>query len=160
MSFVVRHVLSSDAAQTSALLNEIIATKKFSILESVISQQEQLEFIVSFSSDGVFLVAEDHDQQILGLQDVSPTSISGVGEIGTFIALSAQGQGVGKALSQATFTAARAKGFRKLMAMIRADNPRAIGFYQPLGFRVVGVLEKHVVAHGRVFDEVLAEKSL
>ena len=104
-------------------------------------------------------MAEAHGQ-ILGLQDVSPTSISGVGDISTFIALSAQGCGVGKALARVTFAAARAKGFRKLMAMIRADNPRAIRFYGSLGFRVVGKLERHVLAHGVLHDEILAEKLL
>ena len=66
-----------------------------------------------------------------------------MGEISMFVALSAQWRGVGKALAQATFVAARAKGFRKLMAMIRADNPRAIGFYGSLGFCNCGKLERH-----------------
>lgn len=160
MSMVIREVLLSDAMQISVVLNEIIATKQFTILESLISPVEQHEFIASFPPEGTFLVALNDKEQILGLQDVSPTPIRGVGEISTFVALSAQGQGIGKALAQATFAAARAKSFRKLMAMIRADNPRAIGFYQSLGFRVVGKLEQHVLAHGVLFDEVLAEKLL
>jgi L-amino acid N-acyltransferase YncA len=158
MSLFIRPAQISDAAPMCALLNEIIALKQFTILEPV-SFESQLEFIRSFPPTGVFLVAES-DGHLLGLQDVSPTSISGVGEISTFIALSAQGRGVGKTLAQATLLQARAKGYRKLIAMIRADNPRAIGFYGSLGFRVVGTLVKHVLAHGVLRDEVLTEKLL
>jgi L-amino acid N-acyltransferase YncA len=154
-SVVIRPAQLTDAKPMVVLLNSIIATKQFTILEPVTVNQ-QLEFIRTFPPTGVFLVAEENGQ-LLGLQDVSPTSICGVGEIGSFVALSAQRRGVGKALAQATFASARAKGFRKLMAMIRADNSRAIGFYGSLGFRVVGKLEQHVLAHGVLHDEILAE---
>ncbi len=154
----IRAAKLSDAPAISALLNKIIATKQFTILEPL-SAADQLEFMRAFPASGVFLVAEENNQ-ILGLQDVSPSAIAGVGDIGTFVALNAQERGVGKALADATLLEARAKGYRKLMAMIRADNPRVIGFYGSLGFRIVGTLVQHVLAHGVLHDEVLMEKLL
>ena len=49
MSLIIRDVLASDATQISVLLNDIIATKQFTILESLISPAEQLEFIGNYS---------------------------------------------------------------------------------------------------------------
>jgi L-amino acid N-acyltransferase YncA len=164
MDFTIRPVQASDALAISEMLNAIIATGKYTILEPV-SVQEQLEFIQGFPPRGVFLVAERDDGKILGLQDVFPSSswsnaMRHLGDIATFIAMDAQGQGVGRALAQATFVAARAKGFEKLIAMIRGDNPRAIGFYVSQGFKIVGTMRRHAIVEGNYIDEVIAEKML
>ena len=164
MNFTIRPVQEFDAQAISQLLNAIITTGKYTILEPV-SVQEQLEFIQGFPKRGVFLVAERDDGKILGLQDVSPTSswsnaMRHVGDIATFIALPAQGQGVGRALAQCTFAAARAKGYEKLIAMIRGDNPRAIGFYVSQGFKIIGTMHRHALVNGYYIDEVIAEKML
>ena len=164
MNFTIRPVQESDAQAISGMLNAIIAIGKYTILEPV-TPAIQLEFIQSFPPQGVFLVAERGDGKILGLQDVSPTSswsnaMRHLGDIATYIAMDAQGQGVGGALAQATFTAARAKGFEKLIAMIRGDNPRAIGFYVSQGFKIVGTMRRHAIVNGEYIDEVIAEKML
>jgi L-amino acid N-acyltransferase YncA len=164
MNFTIRPVQASDATTISEMLNAIIATGKYTILEPV-TPEIQLEFIRTFPERGVFLVAEAKGGQILGLQDVSPTSIWSnamrhLGDIATFVAMDAQGQGVGRVLTQATFAATKAKGFEKLIAMIRGDNPRAIGFYVSMGFKVVGTMRRHAVVNGHYIDEVIAEKML
>ena len=164
MNLTIRPVQESDATAISEMLNAIIAIGKYTILEPV-TPAIQLEFIRSFPPRGLFLVAERDDGKILGLQDVSPTSswsnaMRHLGDIATFIAMDAQGQGVGRALAQATFTAAREKGFEKLIAMIRGDNPRAIGFYVSQGFKIVGTMRRHAVVNGQYIDEVITEKML
>ena len=164
MDFTIRAVQESDARAISEMLNAIIATGKYTILEPV-TPEIQLEFIQGFPERGVFLVAERNDGEIMGLQDVSPTSswsnaMRHLGDIATFIAMDVQGQGVGRALAQVTFAAARAKGFEKLIAMIRGDNPRAIGFYVSQGFKLVGTMHRHAIVNGQYINEVIAEKRL
>jgi L-amino acid N-acyltransferase YncA len=166
MNFTIRPVRASDARALSEMLNAIIDAGGYTILEGPISEQAQLEFIQEFPERGVFLVAEHSDGKILGLQDVSPTASSGsnamrhVGVVGTFVAMDAQGEGVGRALSEVTFAAARTRGFEKITAMIRGDNPRAIGFYVAQGFTVIGTMRRHAIVDGRYIDEVIAEKML
>ena len=164
MNLTIRPVQESDAQAISEMLNAIIETGKYTILEPV-TPEIQLEFIRGFPPQGVFLVAERDDGKILGLQDVSPSSswskaMRHVGDIATFIAMDAQGQGVGRALAPVTFVAARAKGFKKLIAMIRGDNPRAVGFYVSHGFKLVGTMHRHALVGGQYIDEVIAEKML
>ncbi len=67
-----------------------------------------------------------------------------VGEISTFVALSAHRRGVGRTLGGATLTAAGELGFRKLLATIRADNPQAVSFYRGLRFGVSRADSKQV----------------
>jgi L-amino acid N-acyltransferase YncA len=164
MNFTIRPVQESDAPAISEILNAIIATGKYTILEGPFTLQAELEFIQSFPESGMFLVAECEDGRVLGFQNVSPASSENamrhVGIIGTYIAMDAQGQGVGGALAASTFTAARAKGFEKLTAMIRADNPRAIGFYVSQGFKIVGTMRRHAIVNGQYIDEVITEKML
>jgi L-amino acid N-acyltransferase YncA len=166
MNFIIRPVQASDAQAISEMLNAIIATGKYTILEGPISVEMQREFIESFSQRGVFFVAERlHDQKLLGLQDISPASswsnaMRHVGEISTFITMDAQGQGIGRKLAEVTLAAAQAKGFEKVTAMIRGDNPRAIAFYVGQGFTIVGTMRRHAVVNGQYVDEVIAEKML
>jgi RimJ/RimL family protein N-acetyltransferase len=83
-----------------------------------------------------------------------------VGTISTFVALAFHGQGIGSRLTQATLQTASQRGFLKISATIRADNPRAVAFYLRQGFRVIGTAHRHAFVGGRYIDEILAERWL
>jgi L-amino acid N-acyltransferase YncA/N-acetylglutamate synthase-like GNAT family acetyltransferase len=166
MELSIRRVREEDATSIVALLNPIIRAGTHTIMDREVSVDEQRAFIRGFPERGVFQVAvSNRGQRVLGLQDVVPlapgsSALRHVGEISTFVALASQRLGIGRSLCQATFTAARAQGFLKLWATIRADNPQAVTFYQSQGFRVVGTAEKHAFVRGQYIDEILAEKLL
>ncbi|MDQ1301076.1 MAG: Dephospho-CoA kinase, partial [Chloroflexota bacterium] len=67
------------------------------------------------------------------------------------------GRGVGQAMSQATFAAARALGFSKLVISVRADNAAGQAFYARLGFQPCGRLSKQAFVDGRYVDELMYE---
>ena len=83
-----------------------------------------------------------------------------LGEVSTFVALGSRRAGIGRALTAATLRAARERGFRKVWAPIRADNPAAVAFYRSQGFRVIGTARAHALVRGAYLDEVLAERLL
>lgn len=56
--------------------------------------------------------------------------------IGSFVALGAQGRGIGHALFAATCVAARAAGITAIDATIRRENTGGRAFYRSLGFRL------------------------
>jgi L-amino acid N-acyltransferase YncA len=163
MELRVREAREEDAEQIAAVLNPLIRAGTYTVIDEPIPVEEQREFIRTFPERGVFHVAVcDRSRQVLGLQDVVPLAESRalrhVGEISTFVAPTSHGSGIGKTLSRATFRAAAEVGFTKLMATIRADNPRAIAFYLSQGFGVIGTARRHALVRGRYVDEVLAEK--
>lgn len=165
MEYSVRIVTAADAAAIIELLNPIILAGIYTVMDEPFAVEDQIEFIRSFPSGGVYHIAVDSkSQKALGIQDVMPLSTSAVfkhvGEISTFVALDAQRQGIGQSLCRATFKAAKERGFLKLRATVRGDNPRALSFYQSQGFGLVGIAKKHAFMHGNYVDEMLLEKFL
>ena len=88
-------------------------------------------------------VAVDAAGSILGFQSLqlataagNPYGVAaGWGIIGTHVSPSAARQGVGKALFEASLTAARAAGLRDIDASIGADNVLGQAYYEAIGFR-------------------------
>ncbi|MGE5138725.1 MAG: N-acetyltransferase family protein [Rudaea sp.] len=166
MEHLVRPVREQDAPAIAALLNEIIAAGAFTIMDGPITADDQLAYIRGFPERGTFYVALlPDDRTVLGIQSVEPISPSAnalkhVGDISTFVALDSRGSGIGTSLSRVTFREARAKGFLKLMATIRSDNPNAVSFYSSQGFTPIGVAHKHAYVQGRYIDEVMMERLL
>lgn len=165
MGFTVRTVVESDAEAIVSLLNPIIDEGTHTIMVEPITVDDQVDFIIRFPDRGVYHLAISDDGKVLGIQDVQPiasdtTALNHVGQISTFVSLDDQRSGVGRAMSRATFRAAKAKGFLKLCASIRVDNRTAISFYQSQGFQIIGTARRHALIDGKYLDEVLAERFL
>ena len=164
MKISIRSAKEEDAESIVELLNPIIQAGKYTILDKQLSIDDQTDFIRRFPERGVFHVAVCNDsQKILGIQDVMPISkdihaLAHVGEIATFVSVDSHRKGFGRNLSQATFRAASEKGYKKIMATIRADNPQAVAFYRNQGFRVIGTAQNHALVGGEYIDEIVTEK--
>jgi L-amino acid N-acyltransferase YncA len=61
---------------------------------------------------------------------------------------------------EALFTAARAAGFWKLVSRVFVENVASRGLLSALGFREVGVYERHGQLDGVWRDVVIVEKLL
>jgi L-amino acid N-acyltransferase YncA len=166
MPILVRDVRLEDAAPIAGIMNRIIAAGIYTVLDTPFSVEEERRFIDSFPPRGTFLVAlSTGDDRVVGLQNVEPFAsythaFDHVGVIGTFVDLDYRRQGIGAQLFGATFDAAARKGFRKLLAYIRADNPAAKAAYAAHGFRVVGTARDHARIGDRYLDEIIVEKLL
>ncbi len=164
MEFSIRMAREEDAESIVELLNPIIQAGTYTIMDEQLLVDDQIDFMRGFPKRGVFNVAVCNDsQKVLGLQDVQPISpgvnaFRHVGEISKFVSLASHRNGIGRSLSHATFIGAKAQGFLKLSATIRADNPQAVLFYQSLGFKVIGTARKHAFVGGKYIDEILMEK--
>jgi ribosomal protein S18 acetylase RimI-like enzyme len=93
---------------------------------------EQVAFIRTLPPRAIYHAAVDEADDVLGIQDVLPAD--GAGEISTFVRLDAHRRGIGRALTEATLTEARARGFARIRASVRVDNLGAIAFYLGQGF--------------------------
>jgi L-amino acid N-acyltransferase YncA len=162
----IRDVRVEDAEAILAILNPIIAARCYTALDTPFTVEQEREFIRTFPTRGIFLVAVDaSSDRIVGLQTVSPFAdfthaFDHVGVIGTFVALELRRKGIARRLFEATFGAARARGYEKFFTYVRSDNDAALQAYICQGFRVVGVAERQVKIDGRYIDEILIEKLL
>ena len=167
MNLSVRPAQEEDAGSIIELLNPIIQSGLYTAMDKELSVDDQARFIREFPPRGVYNVAVCNDsQRVVGIQDVQPAfpvflnAFKHVGNIGTFVSLDMHRSGVGRNLCEATFKQAKEQGFIKLTAMIRADNPMAVLFYQNQGFKIIGTAKKHAFVGGDYIDEVIAERFL
>jgi L-amino acid N-acyltransferase YncA len=164
MNFTIREARGTDAESITRVLNPIIETRTNSVYTEAFSVDAEQEFIVKFPKRGVFHVAES-DGIVKGFQTIESfatytTALDHVGIIGTFVGFLYQKQGIGKALFQASFVAARAKGYEKLFAFVRADNTAGLAAYLEQGFTQVGIAKNHAKIDGKYVDEIIIERFL
>ena len=136
----IRPVAPADAAAIVGLLDPIIRAGGLTAMTPG-TVDDQHAFIADLPPRATYFLAEDAHGTLLGIQDILPipgdAGFDEGGEISTFVRLGQHGRGIGRRLSDASFAAARARGYRRLFATIRADNPGALAFYRALGFRIV-----------------------
>jgi L-amino acid N-acyltransferase YncA len=162
----IRDAREDDAEAITSILNSIIALRTFTAFDTPVTIEEERRFIRDFPDRGIFHVAVDSaTNQIVGFQDISPFgdfthAFDHVGVIGTYVALDRHRQGIAAKLFEATYDAARRKGYEKIFGYVRADNGAGLRAYLGQGFRVVGTAERHAKIDGRYIDEMLIEKLL
>lgn len=159
----LREICPDDAEAVVNLLNPIIEAGCYTAFTSPFTVVAELEFIQSFPARGSFLGAFD-GYELLGFQVVTPPSqlpaFDHVGEIGTYVRLESQRQGIAGHLYGATFERTKTKGYEKLLAWVRADNEAGLRSYTKYGFEQVGVAKQHAKIGARYVDEVLLERQL
>lgn len=102
------------------------------------------------------------DGEVVGWAALSPYSsrhvYRGVGEVSVYIAASARGKGIGRALLRSLIEAAEAAGVWTLQAGIFPENDASIRLHAGEGFRVVGHRERIGQLDGEWRDVVLMER--
>ncbi len=85
---------------------------------------------------------------------------AGIAETSVYVARSFRRRGAGSFALLALIDAARQAGFWKLLSRIFPENTASRGLVRELGFREVGVYEKHGKLDGEWRDVVIVERLL
>jgi L-amino acid N-acyltransferase YncA len=83
-----------------------------------------------------------------------------VREFSVYVAREARGKGFGKLAVSALIVEARTRGWWKLLSRIFPENVSSRKLCAALGFREVGIYEKHGRLDGKWRDTVIVEKLL
>src|SRR6266404_4865947 len=113
--------------------------------------------------DGVHpTVVVEHAGDVVGFASTSSyrprECYAGIAEFSVYVTREMRGRGVGRAALVALFDAAREGGFRKLVSRVFPENEASLGLLESLGFRKVGVYERHGELDGVWKDVVIVEK--
>ncbi len=84
----------------------------------------------------------------------------GVREVSIYVDRAARGRGAGRAVGEALVRAAEDAGCWKLVSKIFVENAASRRLVRSLGFREVGVHERHARLDGRWRDVVVVERLL
>jgi len=108
------------------------------------------------------LVARGDDAEVLGWAAVSPVSsrcvYGGVVEVSVYVAASARGRGVGRALLETLVADTEAAGVWTIQAGVFPENAASMALHAACGFRIVGVRERLGRLDGIWRDVVLLER--
>jgi L-amino acid N-acyltransferase YncA len=85
---------------------------------------------------------------------------AGVAEFSVYVARAARGRGAGRLAMQALMDEARKAGFWKLVSRVFPENAASRALLRALGFREVGIYERHAQLHGAWRDVVIVERLL
>ena len=102
------------------------------------------------------------DGEVVGWTAVMPVSsrecYAGVGETAVYVAESARGRGVGKALLHTQVNTADAAGMWTLQTSIFPEDRAGIALHHAAGYRTLGVRERIARHHGAWRDTVFLER--
>jgi phosphinothricin acetyltransferase len=83
---------------------------------------------------------------------------AGIAEFSVYVARSARGRGAGRRAMESLIAAVEVAGFTKLVSRVFVENTASLGLLRGLGFRDVGVYEKHGQLDGVWRDVVIVER--
>lgn len=133
---LIRAVRPSDAAQMTAIQAQGLAGGHASFREVPLDW-------AGFEAGFALALVAEAGGQVQGFAGVSPTSTravyAGVGEVSTYVASAAAGQGVGRALVSRLIADSEAAGWWTLVAQIFPENGASLALHRTCGFRQVGV---------------------
>ena len=156
--FAIGPMTAADAPAVLAIYAEGVATGQ-ATFQSEIPEWPEWDG-AHFASPR--LVARQADGTVLGWCALSPVSrravYAGVVEESVYVAASARGRGVGKALLQAMVAESEHAGVWTMQAGIFPENAASIALHESCGFRVVGLRERIGQHLGQWRDVLLMER--
>jgi L-amino acid N-acyltransferase YncA len=164
MHVEVRPAIGADAEAIVNILNPIIEAGVYTAFDTPFSVDAERRYLESLPARGMVHVAVAASG-IVGFQGMEPFATythayDHVGVMGTYVDLACRRQGIGSALFEATFEAARRKQYEKLFTYILAHNAAALRAYTRHGFSVVGTARRHAKIKSAYVDAIVVERLL
>ena len=108
------------------------------------------------------VVVEQEDGTIAAFASTSAyrtrEAYAGIADYSVYVARHLRGRGAGRVAMEALVDAAREAGFWKLVSRVFVENTASRKLMASLGFREVGIYEKHARLDGRWRDVVIVER--
>lgn len=156
----IRPARIDDAKEIARIYNQGVQDRAATFENAYVTPEERYIWLVARPERYPVLVAEVK-HTLMGWASLTPYSprhcYDGIAELSIYIDRSLRGHGVGPELMKAMQNIAREKGYHKLIGRVMADNEPARKLCQLMGWKEVGVHEKHGKLGGEWHDLVLVE---
>jgi len=156
----VRAGVPADAARIAEIYNEGMADR------SATFETEPRGYgqILPWFEQGYPIFVTGEDDAVMAYAVAVPyrarPCYDGVREFSVYVAREARGSGFGKVAMQALITACAAKDWWKLVSRVFPENAASRKLLASLGFREVGIYERHARLDGCWRDVVIVERLL
>jgi phosphinothricin acetyltransferase len=155
-----RIATTDDAAAMARIYNDGIADR-IATFETKLRTAEDVR--AWFDDVHPIVVVEDVGQVIafVSTSTYRPRECyNGIAEFSVYVAREARGRGAGRLALVKMIEVAAAAGFWKLVSRIFPENQKSLNLVRSLGFREVGIYEKHGQLDGVWRDVVIVERLL
>src|SRR5436305_4655135 len=156
-----REAAASDAAAIARIYNEGIDDR---VATFETNHRTAGDVVRWFDGRHPVVVIVDDDGDVIAFAATSTyrprDCYAGIAEFSVYAARAARGRGAGRLAMEALFAAARDAGFWKLVSRVFVENDASRGLLRRLGFREVGVYERHGKLDNVWRDVVIVEKLL
>jgi len=160
MSHLARPATREDCAAIAAIYNAGIAERAFTFE----TRPRTPEDVAGWLGGRHPVMVVEEAGRVIAFASSSAYSAracyAGVADFSIYVAPDARGRGAGRLAIQSLLRACEAAGFHKLTSRVFALNTRSRAMLASLGFREVGVHEKHAPLDGVWHDIVVVEKLL
>jgi phosphinothricin acetyltransferase len=159
-AFSVRAAVATDAAAIARIYNEGIADRTATFETRPRSADDVTAW---FGTRFPVVVVEEAGETVA----FAATSeyrrrecYAGIGDFSVYVARAHRGRGAGQAALEGLFEAARRGGFWKLVSRVFVENLASRALMRRVGFREVGIYERHAMVDGVWKDVVIVERLL
>lgn len=157
----VRRATTADAAAITAIYNEGIASHRATFETDLRSVHEIERRIVNAHERHAWLVVVDASDEVIAWAATMPYAsracYDGVAEFSIYVAGSQQGRGAGRLVLAALLVEAEKAGLHKVTSRVFRDNAASRALCASVGFREVGVHQRHGKLDGEWRDIVTVE---
>jgi phosphinothricin acetyltransferase len=161
MTLQARAASTDDAAIVAQIYNEGIEDRLGTFETRLRTPDDVRQWF-----DGVhpIVVVEDDRHAIVAFASTSTyrprDCYAGIAEFSVYVTRAARGRGAGRVAMQALVERAAAAGFWKLVSRVFIENTASRKLLASVGFREVGIYERHAQLDGEWRDVVIVERLL
>lgn len=157
-SVITRAAMPADAAAIAEIYNQGIADR----IATFETRLRTAEEVAGWFGDRFPIVVTIINDQIVAFAATFPyrarECYAGIAEFSVYVAREWRGRGIGRLTMLALIEAATRAGFWKLLSRVFVENTASRAMLASVGFREVGIYEKHAQLDGRWRDVVIVER--
>jgi phosphinothricin acetyltransferase len=159
MPFAARPASPDDAAAVTRIYNEGIRDRVGTFETRERTPDEVRRW---FDGRHPIVVVESDAGEIVAFASTSTyrprDCYAGIADFSVYVTRAMRGQGAGRVAMEALIDAARAAGLWKLVSRVFVENTASRTLLASVGFREVGIYQKHAQLDGQWRDAVIVER--
>jgi len=160
----IRPARDTDVAEITAIFNHEVEHSAPLWIETPVTVAERREWLAARHADGFPVLVAEADGHVIGFGSYGTFRLyegfQGTVEHSVYVATTARGKGVGRALLAALIDSARRQGKKVIVGAVDSENEASLSLHRAMGFLETGRMPRIGEKWGKRRTMVLLQKDL